>query len=85
MRRSGNFELRASYNLLRGEQLVYRAMLACLSAAATILFACAPLRWPALLTATATVALGRYLFFVSVVPLSMGLTFLNKREGDAWA
>ena len=83
LRRSGNFERRASYNLLRGEQLVYRAMLACLSAVATIVFASAPLPWPALLTATATVALGRYLFFVSVVPLSMGLTFLSKHEGHA--
>jgi DMSO reductase anchor subunit len=80
LRRASIFERRASYNLLRGEALGWRVALCWLSAAATVLFTFAPLPWLALFTATATVALGRYLFFVSVVPLSMGLTFLARRS-----
>lgn len=77
------FERRASYNLLRGEQLFYRVALTFLGAGASVLFAYAPLPWLALFAGTVTVALGRYLFFVSVVPLSMGLTFVGNRSEAA--
>lgn len=46
---------------------------------ATPLFLAAPLPLLALATSFTAVILGRYLFFVSVVPLSMGLTFLKHR------
>lgn len=83
LRSAQTYEARASYNLLRGEVLAYRALLAGLCGAATVVFTLAPLPWLALLTAIAMVALGRYLFFVSVVPMSMGLTFLSKNGGAA--
>lgn len=73
------FERRASYNLLRGDALLYRVALMVFSVAATVLFTFAPIPSVAFFTAIAAVALGRYLFFVSVVPLSMGLTFLAKQ------
>jgi DMSO reductase iron-sulfur subunit len=78
LRASANFESRASFNLLRGERLWWRVALSWMSAAATLLFLAAPLPWMAVLTALSAVLLNRYLFFVSVVPLSMGLTFLRK-------
>ncbi len=77
LRRSLNFESRASYNLLRGEALWWIVALSLLSAAATGIFLAAPLPLLALITAVAAVAMGRYLFFVSVVPLSMALTFIK--------
>ncbi|WP_232296368.1 DmsC/YnfH family molybdoenzyme membrane anchor subunit [Terriglobus sp. TAA 43] len=79
LRSASLFEWRASYNLLRGEQLFYWVALAFLSAGASVLFAYAPLPWLALFAGTVTVVIGRYLFFVSVVPLSMGLTFIGNR------
>jgi DMSO reductase anchor subunit len=78
LRQSASFERRASYNLLRGELLWWKVALSLLCAASATLFSVAPLPWMALLAAVTAVALGRYLFFVSVVPLSMGLTFLSK-------
>lgn len=81
LRASGNFESRASFNLLRGEQLWWKVALSWLSAGATVLFLSAPLPWLAVSTAVAAVLLNRYLFFVSVVPLSMGLTFLRNTQG----
>ena len=79
LRGSGNFETRASYNHLRGEALWWVVVLSWLAALATPLFLHAPLPLLALATSITAVMLGRYLFFVSVVPLSMGLTFLKHR------
>jgi DMSO reductase anchor subunit len=79
LRASANFETRASYNHLRGEGLWWVVALSWLAALATPLFLNAPLPPLALATSIAAVMLGRYLFFVSVVPLSMGLTFLKHR------
>ena len=71
--------MRASFNLLRGDALWWLVALSFLAAIATPLFVTTGLAWLALGTAVVTVMLGRYLFFVSVVPLSMGLTFLKHR------
>ena len=80
LRRSTNFESRASYNLLRGESLWWVLSLALFCAAATPLFLSGGLSYVALITSASAVVLGRYLFFVSVVPLSMGLTFSQSRR-----
>ena len=78
LRHSLNFETRAAYNHLRGETLWWRVALSWMAALATPLFLAAPLPAVALMTGIAAVMLNRYLFFVSVVPLSMGLTFLRQ-------
>jgi DMSO reductase anchor subunit len=80
LRSSPIFEMRASYNLIRGDGLWWVAALAFFSAAVTPLFLSAPLPLLAVLAAVASVMLGRYLFFVSVVPLTMGLTFLKGKS-----
>lgn len=80
LRRSGVFEKRAAYNLMRGDALWWVVALSFFAALATPLFAAVGLSGLALLTSLAAVMLGRYLFFVSVVPLSMGLTFLRQRS-----
>ena len=82
LRASSNFEMRASFNLLRGEDLWWRMALALIAAAFTPLFLTAGLPLLATGTALAAVLLGRHLFFVSVVPLSMGLTFLRPQAGQ---
>ncbi len=79
LRASTNFEERATYNHLRGESLWWVVALSWLAALAAPLFSSAPLPFLALGASAAAVMLGRYLFFVSVVPLSMGLTFLKHR------
>ena len=79
LRASSNFERRAAYNHMRGEALWWMVALSLFAALATPLFLSAPLPALALATSIAAVAIGRYLFFVSVVPLSMGLTFLKHR------
>jgi hypothetical protein len=81
LRASANFESRASYNLLRGEALWWRVALALAAALVTPVFFFAPLPAAALLTSVTAVAMGRYLFFVSVVPLNMGLTFIGGKHG----
>ncbi len=83
LRASSGFESRASYNLLRGEALWWRMALACIAAFATPVFLAAPLPLVSLVTALVAVSMGRYLFFVSVVPLSMGLTFMNAKGHGA--
>lgn len=77
LRSSNNFESRASYNLLRGDALWWVVVLSLLASAATGIFLAAPIPLLALIAAVAAVAMGRYLFFVSVVPLGMALTFLK--------
>ena len=85
LRRSMNFEERASFNLLRGESLWWIVALSFLAAAGTALFLASPLPLLAFGMSVAAVALQRYLFFVSVVPLSMGLTFIGGKGGGAHA
>ena len=85
LRGSQVFEARASYNLLRGEALWWRVALAVLAAFATAVFSAAPLPLFALLAAVLAVSMGRYLFFVSVVPLSMGLTFIGGKPARGHA
>ena len=85
LRTSTNFESRASYNLMRGESLFWVVALFVLCAAASAVLLNAPMPWLATLTAIAAVVLGRYLFFVSVVPLSMALTFLGGRNNTGAA
>jgi formate dehydrogenase iron-sulfur subunit len=85
LRASLSFERRAAYNLLRGELLSWKVALSWMCAVAAALFSVAPLPWMSLLAAIAAVSLGRYLFFVSVVPLSMGLTFLSKNASHGVA
>ncbi len=80
LRSSTNFEMRASFNLLRGE-IWWVVALSLGTVVVTPVFLAAPLPWMALATAIASVMLQRYLFFVSVVPLSMGLTFLKPGHG----
>ena len=80
LRASSNFESRASYNLMRGEHLFWVVALFVLCATASAVLLNAPLPWLATITAITAVVLGRYLFFVSVVPLSMALTFLGGRH-----
>jgi formate dehydrogenase iron-sulfur subunit len=83
LRGSKLFELRASYNLLRGEgmqRLVAGALLA--AALGLVLFALL-LPTSALLLTLVAVVLGRHLFFVSVVPLNMGLTFVRTHNAGA--
>ncbi len=77
LRASDNFESRAAYNLLRSDALLWIVVLSFFTALVTPLFLAAPLPLLSLCTAVAAVSMGRYLFFVSVVPLSMGLTFIK--------
>jgi DMSO reductase anchor subunit len=74
---SGDFESNASYGLLASDQLLpYScALFACIVAGFIACAAGHPLL--ALLVTWAGTLLARYLFFVSVVPLKMALTFLQ--------
>ena len=83
LRASGVYERRASYHLMRSEALAWKVVLSWMCALGTVLFAAAPLPWLALGAACAAVMLGRYLFFVSVVPLSMALTFFSAEGASA--
>lgn len=85
LRRSEIFERRASYNHLRGDRLWWRVALAWLCALQTPVFYFVSLPWLALISAIAAVLLNRYLFFVSVVPLNMGLTFIGSKGTHARA
>lgn len=77
---SSLFEERASFDLLRGAQMRQLVVLSlCLPAVAAI--GALTGHWaPGFLCAITAVLTARYLFFVSVVPLSMGLTFLRERH-----
>lgn len=83
LNRSVQFERHASFNLLRSEGMWWMVALAFFTALATPIFMAAPLPVPAALAALTTVSMGRYLFFVSVVPLNMGLTFVRSSGGHA--
>lgn len=73
------FELRATFSLLRGYGLRDYVTLSWVAAIASWLLLTASLPSFALIAAFVAVAVNRYLFFVSVVPLSMGLTFLKSK------
>ncbi|GGG91921.1 DmsC/YnfH family molybdoenzyme membrane anchor subunit [Silvibacterium dinghuense] len=85
LRASHNFEMRASFHHLRGEQLWWKVALSWIAAAQSTIFFVAGLHGLSLLAAVTAVMLNRYLFFVSVVPLSMGLTFMRPKmaHGEA--
>ena len=80
---SQQFERHASFNLLRGEGMWWLVALSLFAALVTPVFMAAPLPVLALLTSLVAVSTSRYLFFVSVVPLNMGLTFVRSRGGHA--
>lgn len=82
LRSSATFEERASFHLLRGDSLWWVVALSFMAALATPLFVAAPLPSIAFGTALIAVVLQRYLFFVSVVPLSMGLTFMGSNQAS---
>jgi formate dehydrogenase iron-sulfur subunit len=77
LKRSSNFESRATYNLLRSQSLWWGTICSISAAALAAVLAYAGLSTGALIAAITAAVLGRYLFFVSVVPVSMALTFLN--------
>ena len=85
LRASENFEARASYNLLRSEPIWWKFIAALLSAAASAIALATNVSWLAVCTSLAAVLLGRYLFFVTVVPLSMALTFLKAKPAHRMA
>ena len=79
LKRSSLFEEAASYSLLLTpprQQVMLASAGSALLAAATMLAG-----WfaVALVLATAAVMMSRYLFFVSVVPLNMALTYVRRQ------
>lgn len=85
LRASANFEARASYNLLRVDGFWWKFLLALASSAASCIALAAGVSSIALGCAVAAVLLSRYLFFVTVVPLSMALTFLKAKPSHTRA
>lgn len=77
LRNSEVFELRATYDHLRGVLLSRQVGLAWSCAVAATLLLAIPLPILSFVAAGAAVLVNRYLFFVSVVPRSMALTFLG--------
>ena len=71
--------MRASYNLLRKKELEWRVGFSLLAPGIMLVCLLASFSFAAICMAIAAVVLSRHLFFVSVVPLSMGLTFLKGR------
>jgi len=80
LRTSTMFELRSSYNLLTSDALLpyLYASFGCVVAASAASITGHPI--VGVLLCWAGLLAGRYLFFVSVVPLKMGLTFLQRRH-----
>lgn len=77
LRNSDVFELRATYNHLRGSLLLRNVQLAWVCAAAAAMLLASHLSELSLVAASVAVLVNRYLFFVSVVPRSTALTFLG--------
>ena len=79
LKSSNTFEEQASYKLLQTPSLRRALILSvvCVTVAAPLLFLRQFL--PGFLFATAGVLLSRYLFFVSVVPLNMALTYVRRQ------
>jgi formate dehydrogenase iron-sulfur subunit len=80
LRNSSLFEGRASFDLLRGGKMRRRVILSLALAALAAVGALTGVWAASLLCAVGAVLTARYLFFVSVVPLSMGLTFIRERH-----
>jgi DMSO reductase anchor subunit len=85
LKQSTNFESRATYNLLRSQSLWWASMCSLACASAVIAFTYIGFNAGALIAAVLAVALARYLFFVSVVPVSMALTFLKAPQAHGAA
>ncbi len=79
LKKSPLFEARASYNLLHSSAMSWPNLLMYAAALATPILLREGLPLASVITAVAAVAIGRYLFFVSVVPLNMALTFVRTR------
>ena len=79
LRRSSLFEARASHSLLASEPLRTRNAISFALAPVSLLILAGGHPLPALMTGVAAALLARYLFFVSVVPLNMGMTFIRAR------
>ncbi len=77
---SALFEGRASFALLSSMQMRPGVMLSVGLALAAAMLAITGVWYLGLIAAVGAVIVSRYLFFVSVVPLSMGLTFLRERH-----
>jgi formate dehydrogenase iron-sulfur subunit len=80
LRQSSLFEGRACFALLRGAGMRDAVVLCLVLGAATAVFGGGGVWYAGLFCAVGAVLVARYLFFVSVVPLSMGLTFLRERH-----
>ncbi len=80
LHRSSLFEGRASFALLSSAQMRSGVILSVGLAAAAAVFSFTGVWSLGLISAVGAVLTARYLFFVSVVPLSMGLTFLQERH-----
>jgi DMSO reductase anchor subunit len=74
------FEARASYSLLTGHRLLLRNVASFSLVALSVLILAEGHPLVALALGWSGVLLARYLFFVSVVPLSMALTFVRSRH-----
>jgi len=83
--RSENFESRASFNLLRSENMSWKFIISIFCAVVSIITFAGGVPSLAVFASLATVLFGRYLFFVTVVPLSMALTFLKGKSAHGRA
>ena len=80
LRRSSLFEARATFSLLSSELLSRRATASLVLVPLSVLILASGHPLPALAVGWAGALLARYLFFVSVVPLNMALTFVRTRS-----
>jgi len=79
LKQSVVFEERASHSLLSSEPLRTRNAISFALVPIAILFFLGGHSVLALMATGAAVLLARYLFFVTVVPLNMGMTFIRAR------
>ena len=79
LRHSPLFEARASHSLLASEPLRTRNAISFALAPVSLLILAGGHPLPALVAGASAALLARYLFFVSVVPLNMGMTFIRAR------
>jgi formate dehydrogenase iron-sulfur subunit len=80
LRGSALFEARATFSLLSSELLRPRATASFVLVPVSVLILASGHPLPALAVGLAGALLARYLFFVSVVPLNMALTFVRTRS-----
>ena len=80
LRSSKLFEARATFSLLSGAMLRRRATASFVLVPLSVLILASGHPLPALAVGWAAALLARYLFFVSVVPLNMALTFVRTRS-----